>query len=103
MNRKIEAQVRSRARFRCEYCLLPQAMSVLKFHLEHVIAKQHRGKDALSNLALACPFCNQHKGSNLAGVDPVSKQMVRLFHPRQDSWRDHFKMSGSRIVTARPL
>jgi hypothetical protein len=23
-------------------------------------------------------------------VDPESKQMVRLYHPRQDRWGDHF-------------
>ena len=66
-------------------------------HIEHVIPRQHRGDDSLENLALACPFCNQHKGSNLAGIDPVSGQMVRLFNPRQDRWKDHFKMTGIRI------
>jgi hypothetical protein len=33
--------VRRRADDKCEYCLLPQEASVLTFHVDHIIAKQH--------------------------------------------------------------
>ena len=98
MNEKTKAQIRRRAGFQCEYCHLQEALSGLRFHIEHVIAKQHGGKDVRPNLAMACPFCNQRKGTNLAGIDPASKRMVRLFNPRTDVWREHFKMSGILIV-----
>jgi len=65
-----------------------------------VIPKQHRGKDVLSNLALACPFCNEHKGPNLAGIDPKSGKMLRLFHPRKDRWDEHFHWRGARFIGA---
>lgn len=26
----------------------------------------------------------------MAGIDPVSGENVRLFHPRQEQWDDHF-------------
>jgi len=42
------------------------------------------------NLALACHRCNLHKGPNLTGVDPVTGEVVPLFHPRRDRWVDHF-------------
>lgn len=63
--------VRQRAGNRCEYCLLPQEFSGLRFHVEHIVARQHRGTDDADNLALACPECNCHKGTNLSGVDPI--------------------------------
>lgn len=47
-------EVIRRAGGRCEYCRLPEAYVVTPFQVEHVIAKQHGGKDALSNLAYAC-------------------------------------------------
>ena len=56
---------------RCEYCRLPQsALPLARFHIEHVIARQHRGGDSPGNLALSCHHCNLHKGPNLSGVDP---------------------------------
>ena len=63
--------VRRRAGNRCEYCLLPQAHSQLTHHIEHIVAKQHGGRDDIDNLALACHRCNLRKGPNLTGVDPV--------------------------------
>jgi hypothetical protein len=35
-----------------------------------------------------------HKGPNLAGIDPVGGQMVRLFNPRLDRWIEHFQWQG---------
>ena len=62
-----------RARNHCEYCLLPQSLSPLaSLQIEHVIPKKHGGDDALENLALACIDCNLHKGTNVAGYDPVT-------------------------------
>ena len=75
----------------------------MRFHIEHVIAKQHGGKDVRSNLAMACPFCNQRKGTNLAGIDPESRRMVRLFNPRTNIWKDHFRMSAILIVGRTPV
>ena len=39
-----------RARHRCEYCQLPQSASRLRHQIDHIIARQHGGGDALSNL-----------------------------------------------------
>jgi 5-methylcytosine-specific restriction endonuclease McrA len=76
-----EELVRRRAGYACEYCRLPERFSRLTFSVDHVIARQHRGPTIESNLALACGFCNRHKGPNIAGIDPQTKQMTRLFHP----------------------
>lgn len=89
---------RHRARNRCEYCHLPQDVSELLFHVEHIIPRQHGGADDLDNSALACPDCNLLKGPNLTAIDPRTRRTVRLFHPRRDKWPQHFARRGPRIV-----
>jgi hypothetical protein len=94
--------VRRRADHRCEYCSLPQNYSELTHHVEHIIAKQHGGSDDIDNLALACHRCNLRKGPNLTGVDPISGELVPLFHRRRDRWTDHFLFHGVRIQGITP-
>lgn len=90
--------VRERASARCEYCDAPDSTSEIEFVLDHIIAVQHNGPTAESNLALACHQCNRHKGPNIAGVDPETGELTRLFNPRTDGWSDHFRWQGERIV-----
>lgn len=91
--------VRTRAQYCCEYCRVQdRALPVSGFHVEHIIPKQHHGSDDLSNLALACFHCNQHKGPNLAGVDPQNGEIVVLFNPRTQFWDEHFAWLGDDIV-----
>lgn len=68
------------------------------FHVEHVVAQQHRGTDDLGNLALACRLCNWFKGTNLTSLDPDTNELTRLFNPRSDVWEEHFRLVGSRVV-----
>ena len=90
--------VRQRADERCEYCKLRQVYCELRHHIEHIIAKQHGGADDDENLALACHRCNLHKGPNLTGIDPQTRQVVPLFHPRRQQWIEHFAINGVHIV-----
>jgi hypothetical protein len=94
----LRALVRERAEQRCEYCQTPQEFSELRFHIEHIVPRQHGGSDEADNLALACPDCNLRKGPNLTGIDPATQDVVRLFHPRRDLWSTHFEFSGINIV-----
>ncbi len=82
----------------CEYCHLPQSAYPVPFEIDHVIAKQHLGKTILSNLALACLNDNGHKGPNLAGIDPVTRKLTRLFNPRRHKWHHHFRYEGPVLV-----
>jgi hypothetical protein len=50
------------------------------------------GSNDLGNLALSCLHCNRHKGPNIAGRDPATGEIGRLFDPRKDSWREHFQL-----------
>lgn len=98
MRQSVRRAVRKRAADRCEYCHLPQSAVVKTFHIEHFVAKQHRGGDDPANLALACPFCNLTKGPNLSSIDPDTGEIVTLFSPRQQPWTDHFEMRGAEII-----
>jgi hypothetical protein len=82
--------VADRANHRCEYCHAPELIFNLAFEVEHIIPLSRQGTDADSNLALACRSCNLRKGTRISGNDPESNIEVRLFHPRQDKWSDHF-------------
>lgn len=103
MNRDLARQVRERAEDRCEYCRIPQFALPLPFQIDHIIAGQHQGETELPNLALACPHCNRYNGPNIAGMDPLTGQLVRLFHPRVDRWTDDFELDGPRIVGKTPV
>jgi len=77
---------------------LPENLSGLSFHIEHIVARQHGGSDNAENLTLACPECNFHKDTNLSGVDPDSGNVTPLFHSRRDRWDDHFKEENANII-----
>jgi hypothetical protein len=47
---------------------------------------------------LPLQYCNAHKGPNLSGLDPESGALVRLFHPRQDRWDEHFEPSNAGVL-----
>lgn len=94
MDRATAERVRRRASALCEYCLIPQEFDALPFQIDHIVARKHGGAGTDDNLALICLACNVHKGPNIAGLDPLSGEVTRLFHPRRDRWMDHFEWNG---------
>ncbi|MGF1512781.1 MAG: HNH endonuclease signature motif containing protein [Elainellaceae cyanobacterium] len=50
--------------------------------MEHIISEKHSGTTTLDNLALACPYCNRAKGTDLGSIDPESQQLTPFFNPR---------------------
>jgi len=95
--------VQARAGNRCEYCQLHQDDDpFFRFHVEHVVARQHDGATAEGNLALSCHHCNLHKGPNLTGLDPLTGDITPLYHPRKQIWAEHFEWRGVAIVGLTP-
>src|SRR6185437_636464 len=78
-----------RAGNRCEYCRLHQDESRLRFHIDHIISRQHGGSDDIANLCLACSHCNLQKGPNLSGL--LEGKLYSLFNPRKQNWHRHFE------------
>jgi hypothetical protein len=87
---RVKQRVRDAARDRCAYCLAPQRMVMAHLEVEHVIPRSKGGSDDESNLSLACPFCNEYKGSQIEAVDPDTGETVQLFNPRKLHWLEHF-------------
>lgn len=93
--------VRRRAQDVCEYCRLPQEASVVPHQIDHIVGRQHRGTDDISNLCLCCIRCNLKKGPNIASVDPETEAVVPLYHPRRSPWREHFTLAQDGTVVGR--
>jgi hypothetical protein len=92
-------EVRRRAGDACEYCRMPQAnYPTVAFPIDHIRARQHGGRTTLANLALSCLHCNSHKGPNIAGIDPATNKLTKLFNPRRHKWAKHFRWSGPYLV-----
>jgi hypothetical protein len=98
MDAALEAQVRQRARGRCEYCRLPQPASGIAFQIDHIIARHHKGRTAATNLALACVYCNGYKGPNISGLDPLTGKLTPIFNPRRHKWTHHFRYDGGELI-----
>ncbi|MFH1924635.1 MAG: HNH endonuclease signature motif containing protein [Planctomycetota bacterium] len=100
---EIRRQVRQRAAGRCEYCRMHQALQGATFHVEHVVPRSQGGASNLENLAWACPGCNLCKSNRVEVPDPETGQLVPLFNPRRDRWRDHFQWKDYRLVPRSPI
>lgn len=100
ISRKLRERVAEQARYRCGYCLSSEHILGFPMELDHLIPQALGGPSIESNLWLACPACNAFKGSRISAHDPESGQTVRLFNPREQSWKEHFLWidSGTRLV-----
>ena len=79
----------------CQYCRLRQVGQAAVFHINHVVPKSRGGPTHESNLVVQCPHCSLHKSDKLLVSDSTSGDLVRLFHPLQQKWEDHFALDPS--------
>lgn len=86
--------VASRAGYRCEYCLLSEDDSFSSHQIDHIIGRKHGGGSGELNLSFACLRCNAWKGSDIASLDPRTRELTPLFNPRRHRWDDHFQLDG---------
>jgi hypothetical protein len=85
--------VADRAEHLCEYCLIHEDDTFFGCQIEHIVSEKHGGATVAENLAFACVFCNQAKGSDIGSISAGSGQLVRLFDPRRDAWSAHFQLA----------
>jgi len=105
---KQRSMIAQRAKFRCEYCLIPVSISPQPFNVDHIIpiSKWPSSKGGLTepgNLAFSCG-CNGYKGDATHARDPQTSRFAPLFHPRQQSWAEHFAWDedATRIIGLTP-
>lgn len=98
------AEVIARSDSRCEYCQCRADYSAQSFVCEHIIPVAKGGETKLDNLCYACGGCNGHKYTKIEGIDPISKTVVKLYHPRIQKWDKHFAWSEDylRIIGLTP-
>jgi hypothetical protein len=96
--RRLHKAVVERANSRCEYCQLSQVGQEATFHVDHIQPIADGGLTQEENLAWACVSCSLKKGSRQVLMDSVTAELTRLFHPRLDVWRDHFRWDGEYLV-----
>jgi HNH endonuclease len=94
----LRRQVYDRSKGCCEYCWLPELAVLISHEVDHMIAHKHGRATDVENLALACTSWNKHKGSDLASIDPLDGAIVRLYQPRNDRWREHFRLQAGEIL-----
>lgn len=98
----LQAEVVLRAANRCEYCRLSQLGQEATFHIDHVIPRAAGGPTLSDNLALACVSCSLRKWAKQTAPDPESGEEVPLFNPRTQTWNEHFRWDGVRVVPLTP-
>jgi hypothetical protein len=94
-NRLLEADNRH-----CAYCYTTEANTGQPMTVDHILPQAQSGETVLENLCFACRRCNEFKGSATSAQDPLTGEMVTLFHPRQQTWPDHFRWDESGTLLA---
>lgn len=97
VSRGVQERVRARAKYRCEYCLIPRDYSTDPFCVEHIWPVVKGGSSSDSNLAFSCTGCNSFKGALTHGFDEETKSEAPLYDPRTDAWNEHFRWSESSL------
>lgn len=87
---RLRAIVVAQAAECCEYCHSQGRFSPDPLSVEHIIPRSRGGRTILSNLALSCQGCNNHKYTFIVATDPLTSESVPLYHPRRDVWSIHF-------------
>lgn len=86
----IRQQVRERSGYSCEYCKTQERLIAMPLVVDRIFPTSLGGENVPSNLAAACYRCNQFKSAKISGRDPLSEEVVALFHPRKQLWLNHF-------------
>ncbi|MGB8698432.1 MAG: HNH endonuclease [Thermosynechococcaceae cyanobacterium] len=98
ISEQLRQKVRQNAKNRCEYCLSHQDYVMGRLQIDHIEPFVLGGEDREENLCLACELCNQYKWTQTEAVDPKTGQTIALFHPRQQTWSEHFAWSFDNVT-----
>ncbi|HHC24612.1 MAG TPA: HNH endonuclease [Desulfobacterales bacterium] len=84
----------------CAYCHTKEINTGQPMTVDHVTPESRGGPSEFDNLCFCCRRCNEFKGSKTEAKDPVTGEIVPLYHPRRQNWHEHFAWdeTGSLIV-----
>ncbi len=99
ISESVRKQVRKRANGICEYCKIPDNVTHYSHQVDHIIPPRHGGVDEIQNLAWACFYCNNNKGTDIATYDLPSRKPVFLYNPYYDEWSEHFEIQDGYVLS----
>jgi hypothetical protein len=84
----------------CAYCQTTEANTGQPMTVDHIVPEARGGSTTFDNLCFACRRCNEFKGDVTTARDPLTNQIVPLFHPRTQTWSDHFAWdeAGTHVI-----
>lgn len=100
----LRQHVFTRADHRCEYCRTSRRVIGMPLVIDHIVPRALGGHDTLDNLCAACYRCNEYRGAKTHDIDPLTGELVSLFNPRTQAWREHLAWAngGVHIVGLTP-
>jgi hypothetical protein len=102
--RALRQRVVAESRNQCAYCHALTSITGARPVIDHIIPEAAGGQTTRENLCMTCHSCNEFEGAQTQAQDFQSGQRVRLFHPHQQLWSEHFCWStdGSQILGLTP-
>ena len=86
----------------CAFCRIHVPLSCVPMHREHIVYKDEHPQWMFlpENLCIACPLCNEFKGTTEVLANPNTKTYPRngsgfkIIHPLYDSYSEHVDLIG---------
>jgi hypothetical protein len=94
--------VRRRADNDCEYCLLCQEHSAVPHQSSISSQRSMAGPTTRPTWRLRVTVTISARAPTFRGIDPLTGELVALFHPRRDRRADHFTIRVPRIEGVTP-
>lgn len=86
----------------CAFCRIHIPPACVPLHREHIVYKDKHPQWIFlpENLCVACPTCNEYKGTTEVLVNPLIKtypkvgKEFKIIHPLYDKYSDHIELLG---------
>ena len=86
----------------CAYCRIHVPLACVPMHREHIVYKDAHPQWMFlpQNLCVACPVCNDYKGTEEVLVNNTIKEYpkdgrgFKIIHPMYDKYSDHIELVG---------
>ena len=75
---KLRRLVSDRAMEYCKYCRFPVKFALESMEIDHAFPVSLGRQTVAENLVFACHGCNQHKQSQIEGIDSVSLSLAEI-------------------------
>lgn len=86
----------------CAFCRIHVPLACVPMHIEHIVYKDKHPQWMFlpENLCVACPSCNEYKGTTEVLTNsrvkkyPKTSNGFKIIHPLYDNYSDHIELLG---------